>query len=81
MFFINSPLSQFEVTNLIGIFAPIFGQFNTIYWLNEAVYTYIFDLFGLLFKFYLFCKDLVTIFPLLIFCGIILTGVGFFYFA
>jgi len=78
MFFINSPLSQFEVTNLIGIFAPIFGQFNIIYLFNEALYTYIFDLFGLLFKFFLNCKDFFTIFPLLIYCGIIFTGVGFF---
>ena len=30
MNFINSPLSQFEVTNLIEIFAPIFGQLNII---------------------------------------------------
>ena len=27
---IKSPLSQFEVTNLIEIFAPIFGQLNII---------------------------------------------------
>jgi len=30
MFIINSPLSQFEVTNLFGIFAPIFGQFGEV---------------------------------------------------
>ena len=40
MFFINSPLSQFEVTNLIGIFAPIFGQFNIIL-TNLALYTFL----------------------------------------
>ena len=28
--FINSPFTPFEVTNLIEIFAPIFGQFNII---------------------------------------------------
>ena len=27
---IKSPFSQFEVTNLIEIFAPIFGLFNII---------------------------------------------------
>ena len=40
MFFVQSPLSQFEVTNLIGIFAPIFGQFNIIL-TNLALYTFL----------------------------------------
>jgi hypothetical protein len=38
MFIIKSPLSQFEVTNLIGVFAPIFGQLNIIL-TNLALYT------------------------------------------
>jgi len=38
LFYINSPLSQFEVTNLFGIFAPIIGQFNIIL-TNLALYT------------------------------------------
>jgi F-type H+-transporting ATPase subunit a len=37
MFYINSPLSQFEVTNLIGINAPIFGHFNIVL-TNLALY-------------------------------------------
>ena len=40
MFFVQSPLSQFEVTNLIGIFAPIFGQLNIIL-TNLALYTFL----------------------------------------
>ena len=28
MFFINSPLEQFEVTSFVGLNAPILGQFN-----------------------------------------------------
>lgn len=38
MFLINSALSQFEVTNLIGIFAQILDQFNakTISIFNDA---------------------------------------------
>ena len=39
MFFINSPLSQVEVTNLIGINAPIFGHFNLIL-TNLALYSF-----------------------------------------
>jgi len=39
-FYIISPLSQFEVTNLIGIFAPIIGQFN-IDLTNLALYTFL----------------------------------------
>jgi F-type H+-transporting ATPase subunit a len=39
MFYINSPLSQFEVTNLIGINAPIFGHFNIIL-TNLALYAF-----------------------------------------
>ena len=39
MFNINSPLSQFEVTNLIGINAPIFGHFNIIL-TNLALYVF-----------------------------------------
>ena len=30
MFYINSPLSQFEVINLIGINAPILGHYNIV---------------------------------------------------
>ena len=37
IFYINSPLSQFEVTNLIGINAPIFGHFNIVL-TNLALY-------------------------------------------
>ena len=40
MFYLNSPLSQFEVTNLIGIFSPIFGQINIIL-TNLALYTFL----------------------------------------
>jgi len=40
MFYINSPLSQFEVTNLIGIFTPIIGQIN-IDLTNLALYTFL----------------------------------------
>ena len=38
MFLINSTISSFEVTNLIEIFAPLFGQFsfNTISIFNDA---------------------------------------------
>jgi F-type H+-transporting ATPase subunit a len=39
MFYINSPLSQFEVLNLIGINAPIFGHFNIIL-TNLALYLF-----------------------------------------
>ena len=39
MFILNSPLSQFEVTNLFGIVAPIFGQFNIIL-TNLSLYTF-----------------------------------------
>ena len=46
MIFINSPLSQFEVTNLIEIFALIFSQINIIHY-NLAVFTsYICDFFS-----------------------------------
>jgi F-type H+-transporting ATPase subunit a len=40
MFYINSPLSQFEVTNLIGFFTPIIGQIN-IDLTNLALYTFL----------------------------------------
>jgi F-type H+-transporting ATPase subunit a len=40
MFLINSPLSQFEVTNLIGISAPILGHFNIIL-TNLALYAFL----------------------------------------
>jgi F-type H+-transporting ATPase subunit a len=40
MFLINSPLSQFEVTNLIGVSAPILGHFNIIL-TNLALYTFL----------------------------------------
>ena len=40
MFYINSPLSQFEVTNLIGIITPIIGQIN-IDLTNLALYTFL----------------------------------------
>jgi F-type H+-transporting ATPase subunit a len=39
MYYINSPLSQFEVTNLIGINAPILGHFNIIL-TNLALYAF-----------------------------------------
>jgi len=43
MIFINSPLSQFEVTNLIGIFAPILGILGKINIIltNLALYTFL----------------------------------------
>ena len=40
MFYFNSPLSQFEVINLIGIFSPILGQINLIL-TNLALYTFL----------------------------------------
>ena len=42
MFYINSSLtvSSFNLTNLIGIFAPILGQFNIIL-TNLALYTFL----------------------------------------
>jgi F-type H+-transporting ATPase subunit a len=40
MFYLNSPLGQFEVTNLIGIISPILGQFNIIL-TNLALYTFL----------------------------------------
>jgi F-type H+-transporting ATPase subunit a len=40
MFYIISPLSQFEVTNLIGFFAPIIGQIN-IDLTNLTLYTFL----------------------------------------
>jgi F-type H+-transporting ATPase subunit a len=40
MFILNSPLSQFEVINLIGIFAPILGNMNIIL-TNLALYTFL----------------------------------------
>ena len=103
MFILNSPLSQFEVTNLFGIVAPIFGQFNIIL-TNLSLYTffpldssnkknayygtltvtlplvwfaYIIDFFNFFFNCYLYCKDIFIIFPIVILCGIIFTGVGF----
>ena len=40
MFILNSPLSQFKVTNLFGIVAPIFGQFHIIL-TNLSLYTFL----------------------------------------
>jgi len=75
MFYINSfTFSSFNLANLIGIFAPILGQINIIL-TNLALYTYILD-----FNCYLSCKDIVTLFPIFILCGIISTGVGYIFF-
>ena len=49
MFYINSPLSQFEVSNLIGIFTPILDQLNFIPY-NLALYSDIFENFSYLTK-------------------------------
>lgn len=65
MIFINSPLSQFEVTNLIGIFAPILGKINIIL-TNLALYTTNNNL-NLSLNF----SSIVEIFIILLFCGII----------
>jgi hypothetical protein len=73
MFLINSSFSQFPspVTNLIEVFTAIFDHFNTIsifnFIFNEAFFPYIFDLLGfdllgLLVKFYLKYKDIITFF-------------------
>jgi hypothetical protein len=59
MFILNSPLSQFEVTNLIGIFAPILGQLN-INLTNLALYTFLIIIIA--------CLGLITI-PLVFFSG------------
>jgi len=67
MIFINSPLSQFEVTNLIGIFSPILGKINIIL-TNLALYTYS-SIAG--FYFSLDISFLVVIFIGILFCGII----------
>ena len=40
MFYISSPLNQFEVNNLCGFFAPILGKFNIIL-TNLALYTFL----------------------------------------
>jgi len=40
MIYINSPLSQFEVTNLIGLFSPYLGNLNFIL-TNLALYTFL----------------------------------------
>jgi F-type H+-transporting ATPase subunit a len=40
MFFINSPLTQFEVTYLFGVSAPILGHLNIII-TNIALYTFL----------------------------------------
>ena len=49
MFYINSPLSQFEVSNLIGIFTPILDKLNFIPY-NLALYSDIFENFSYLTK-------------------------------
>ena len=72
---INSPFSPFEVTNLIEIFAPILGKFNIIL-TNLAICTNIFDFFSLFLNFYTYCKEIFTIFTIVMLCGIIYTGVG-----
>ena len=38
--FVNSPLEQFEVTNLIGVNAPIFGYLNLTL-TNLALYSFL----------------------------------------
>jgi F-type H+-transporting ATPase subunit a len=40
LIFINSPLEQFEVTNLIGLNAPIFGYLN-IALTNLSLYSFL----------------------------------------
>jgi hypothetical protein len=64
MIFINSPLSQFEVTNLIGIFAPILGKINIIL-TNLALYT------NNCFCCSLDISFLIVIFISSLFCGVI----------
>jgi hypothetical protein len=68
MFYLSSPLNQFEVTNLFGFFAPIIGQFNIIL-TSLAQYTDAFVSNG--------CSQ--EFFPLVLitFFVVILTGVGY----
>jgi hypothetical protein len=79
MFYINSPLtvSSFNLTNLIGIFAPILGQFNIIL-TNLALYTDIFDISSLFFNFFLYFNYIFAVFTFVLFCGIITTGASYF---
>jgi len=70
LIFINSPLSQFEVTNLIGIFAPILGKINIIL-INLALYIKISICTSLDLSF------LGVFFIIFLFCDILLSGFGF----
>jgi hypothetical protein len=78
MFLINSPLSQFEVTNLIGISAPILGPFYSLFmsFFKEALYlcttVNVLDFFELLFQNCIYFKDSFTIFSLIFLCGSLL---------
>jgi hypothetical protein len=74
MFLINSPLSQFEVTNLIGIFTSLFSHFYaiSISFFKEALYlctnVNVLDLFEFLFQICIYFKDSFTIFFIFL-CG------------
>ena len=77
MFYINSPLSQFEITNLIGIFTCNFSPFAFLLDSGLSLQNPIVDFFGLAFNFYFYCKDIFMVFFFVIFCGIVLTSVSY----
>jgi F-type H+-transporting ATPase subunit a len=59
-FFINSPLEQFEVLNLISLNAPLFGHLNLAL-TNLALYTLV--VLGLIIGFHILGNNDVKLIP------------------